>query len=308
MADYSRIGTSVSSYEDILDELVSFLTATGPGAAWVEDASYPNSGHAGELFIATSGATTGYVYLKEETVDSNDVLQAYWVPSSANGYGGSSGPTNHKGAEGCGFFLDFTVYDYYLDVFSDEERCVAVVRGTKKVGDTPALVGSNDTHYQILYLGEYTPGDSTNDTYPMAVLGHYTYLLQANVAPDGYEADFFPEAMCRALSAAGTGVGQHRQGSSPFSVLHGPGFDPPKNSYGSEALAFPQQVFVNFPGSEYAFTLTGMYVTTKDVGLEQDVSIGGADYRSYPTHANVYPLTDGGQAACYLIPKGTDVP
>lgn len=308
MADYSRLGQTMTSYEDILDEFVSFLTASGPGAAWVEDASFTNASNAGEFFIRNAGATAGYFYWKEETVGGNAVLQCYWVPAASNGYGGAAGPTNHKAEEGVAFYCDFTLYDYTLDLYADEERCIAVLKGTKKVGDTPSSIEYPNTYYQIVYFGEYVPGDSSNDTYPMATLGHMGYLLDANTQPDGYEWGFFPEAMCKSLSAAGSGIGLHRNGFPRFDVSRQPDFDPPKNSYGSEAFAFAQEVTIDYPGSEYAFTLTGMYVATKDVGLEQDVSIGGNDYRSYPTHSYVIPVTPTGQAATYLIPKGTDVP
>lgn len=311
MADYNRLGTSVSTYENILDALLSFLTAAGPGPAWVEDASYPNSANAGQLFIRNAGATTGYVAFEEVTVGGNAVLQAFWVPGAANGYGGGTGATAKYSEEGCGFFADFTRYDYVLDQYADEERSIAVLIGTLKTG-LSATKELPETVYQTLYFGEYTPGDSTNDTYPLAVLGDYTYLLGANDIIDGYEGSFFPEAMAKATAAAGTKAkGFHRGGrpGASFEVLYDESFKPPLNSYGGEAFAYQQQVFLRWPGGEYAFSLTGMWLSSADVGLEQDVAIGGADYRSYPSLATVWGSEPqpNGPYSVYLIPKGTAI-
>jgi len=306
MANYYRTGTAVTTYQEIINAMLSFLTAAAPGAAWVEDATYTAAGNPGELFLATSGGTTHYIYLFAETVSGNAVLQCYWLPGAANGYGGGTGPALHETEEGCAFYCDFGNYVYTLHMFADEDRSICALKGKRRAA-APSTLDEPYEYWQILYFGAYTPADSTNDTYPQLVAGSATYAFDANTPPTDYEGRFFPEALTKAVDASDTVRGFHRY-DPDFEVLLGPDFVPPRNSYGSEVLAYLQQGFTRLPGLEYAWTFTGLYVTTQDVGYEQDVTIGGDDYYSVPTLGHITADIDGNTPAAYLIPKGTVVP
>jgi len=304
MADYYKAGAAITSLENIIDGIKAFVTAAAPGPAWVEDASYLNAAHPGEMFMANAGATTMYVYWKIETIGGDDVLRAYW--SDGTGYAGGAGPTTgYWSAPGAEFFINTTDYTYTLFLFADEERLIAVLKGTVKDG---AVLEADeaDVVYQTMYCGEYTSGDPTNDTYPLLIAGNGYYAHGRNTVPTTREYGWFPETMVKTI-----GPSDHRLAARSDVADWQPQFDvdfiPPRNSRGSEAYAYQQACFVYHPGSEEFFALTGMFVTTVDVGLEEDVTIAAATYWSFPGLLNIVPSA-AGYGACYLVPKGTVVP
>lgn len=304
MADYYQTGNAVTTTQDIIDTLLAFLIAVAPGAAWVEDITYTSVANPGELYLATSSATTFYVYLSEETIDTVAVLQCWWDDGA--GYGGGAGPTGHFGVRNAAFYMD-AHYDYVLHIFADEERCIAVLRGTLKNGVVPDEDDVAIT-YQTLYFGGYTSHSAAiDDPYPVVVAGNMGILVGwERVDSDVYEAGFFPEAIVKKVGPNDEVFAHQRP--EGWDVLYDARFRPPRNSRGSEVFAFQQDLHVYALGSEESLSLTGMHLTVTEVGLEQNVAIGGADYYSIPSICKVNPEATGSYGPVYLIPKGTVVP
>lgn len=300
MADYSRTWTSVTSVTDIVEKIRDFLVAAPTGPGWTEDSTWTNASHSGELLIRNDGEIQGYFY----ALASSSKVEFYWLPPTSNGYGSSSGPSNHYSESGIGFLLSTSTKNYSLYSFADADRAVFVLRGQLKPGQVGSFT-STTVDYQIVYMGGYTPGDVTNDDYPIVLLGNGGMLSSAlDSVENGLDWGFFPEAMIKALQPGDTiAHGLHRLGNPRFAVTRQPSWKPVKNSYGSEAFGFQQGIEISWPGAEYAFTLSGMYLTHGDVGAWNEVSIGENSYISVPSNSFVQPLL--GVPSMYLIPKGT---
>lgn len=320
MADYYRTGTTVTTVEDILDALVDFLTSSGPGPGWTEDASYLNSAHAGEMFIRTSGSTNMYLYFTASTVLSKTTLQGWWVPGTSNGYGGGTGPTNHITHQFCGVVLDNTNYVNTLHMFANEDRVVAILKSVLR----PGIIVSNtqDTVFQVIYAGGYTShADSADDTYPLLVASNgYSRLVEPSGAqwntgsfPDTVVKKIGPGNITMAANDFRTFSSGQRVDTQVVRKAKDIDFKVPRNSRGGEAFAYEQELYISFPGAEESLSMTGLYITTPDVGLEQDVTIGVNTYYSFPQLVNCAPAFEypGGPMLygnIYLINKGTVTP
>lgn len=308
MADYYRTGTAVTSLQDVIDEILAFTTAAAPGPGWAEDATYPAAANPGELFLETSGATAFYIYFNDITIGAVTVLQCYRVPGAANGFGGAAGPTNHFTAPGACVYLDTVNYTYVQHSFASEDRAIIAIKGTllEAMGHDITLPAET---YQLLYFGGYTPhAAAADDPYPNIVLSNGA--LAAGLAPSSETEGYFPLCLAKMIGWSGAadlyrfacyiGVG--------WNVLHGRTVVLPRNSRGTESFAYQQDVHVFYPGAEESFSLTGMYVSTKDHGLEQDVTIGIATYYSLPTLLTAHEISPTTEPNVYLVPKGTVVP
>jgi hypothetical protein len=304
MADYYRTGSAVTSRQDIIDEILNFVT-DGAGAAWTEDATFTAGANPGELFLETSGATPMHIYFNSISIGVNDVLQAYWV-AFPGGFGGGLGPTAEFSSPGACFFLDTTRYDYTLDLYADEERCIAVLHALVKEG--VILTTTQSRQCQILYFGEYNPHcDTADDLYPLLIAGNCGTLIGLTL-PEGRESGFFPESLAKKIGPGDlvfTGI--VKRGWEPRFDFD---FVPPRNSRGAEVFALQQDIHVRIGGSEEALSLTGMLITHPDVGWAQDVTIGVDTYRSFQAIVNSVPDPDveGSIGPVYLVPKGTNIP
>ena len=302
MADYYRTGITVASHQDIINNILSFVTASAPGPAWTEDATFPAGSNPGKLFLKSSGTIPQYVYLSTTIVATKSVLQGWRVPSTANGFGGATGPLQHNMVFGAHFILDTTLYDYVQHLFADTDRCIAVLVAIPKAG---VAVPSVESHTQMMYFGQYTPHSGTiNDPYPCIVAGNSAFTI--STPTDGVEFGFFPESIVKTVGPDNNPFG--RQVNNGWKVLHSHTFVPPRNSRGAEAFAYQQDIHIFAPGSEESLSLTGMVLSTKDHGMFKDVTIAAAPYFTVPSLLNHIPSVDQGYGALYLIPKGTLVP
>lgn len=304
MANYFRTGTVVTSVQQIIDEILDVVTASGPGAGWVEDATFTAVGNPGKLFLSTSGGTTFYLYFQAATVASKNVLQAFWVPDSGNGFGGGTGPSDHFTSPGALITLqDTTKYETTMHVFNDEDRAVVVLHATLKSGAVPSAFGQDTNIFQILYFGGVAPhAAAVDDPYPLAILGNGGFFPFPAI--DDSEEGFFPLALLKRVGPNDLQFGNFS--GAGWKPLHSKTFRPPRNSRGAEAFAFQQDVHVFAPGSEESFSLTGLFLSTPDHGVGVDVTIGLDTYFSVPSLVKLTPADIGGSTvgALYLIPKG----
>lgn len=305
MADYHRLNQAITSVQDAIDAIHSFLTTSGPGPAWTEDSTYPKASNAGELFLETSaGSDNLYTYFNgNNTYNSETVLQCYWVPSSSNGWGGSSGPENIHSVKGAFLWVDGTNYTIQMDLFADENRCLVVLKSTPKISGS-VIPGDQESIYQVLYFGAMNShAGSSDDPYPHVVMGNALYTVDS--LPEDQEVGFFPESLAKAIGPNDVRMG--RVEGDGWNILHGPSYNPPRNSRGSEAFTYAQDVHIRFPGSEESFSLVGMSITTPDVGLWQDISIGGTTHYSIPSLLRAVGRVDSTIPKAYLIVKGSSV-
>lgn len=299
MADYYRTGTAITSHQDMIDDILSFLISSGPGPGWVEDATYAAAANAGKLFLQSQGTINNFVYLATTTVSGESVLQGFRAPAAANGFGGGSGPLLHKMVFGAHLKLDTASYDFVQHLFADEDRCVVVLHATAKAG---AAVSGQESFTEILYLGQYTPHSGTvDDPYPCMVAGNAGRMIT-----NGSELGFFPESIVKAVGPNDEIFA--KQAGVNWAPLHDNAFVPPRNSRGSEAFAYQQDIHIFAPGAEESLSLTGMLLSTKDHGLFQDVTIAAAPYFSVPSQFAVDNNASNEYSPLYLIPKGTNIP
>lgn len=298
MADYYRTGTAITSHQDMIDDILSFLISSGPGPGWVEDATFTAAGNAGELFLQSQGTISNFIYLATTTVLGESVLQCWRVPAAANGFGGAAGPLLHNMVVGAHLKLDTAAYDFVQHLFADEDRCIVVLVSTAKAG---VAVPGVESYTEILYFGQYTPHAGTvDDPYPCIVAGNTSRMLL-----NTDEAGFFPESIVKTVGPNDEIFA--RQVGDNWDPLHDRSFVPPRNSRGSEAFAYQQDIHIFAPGSEESFSLTGMVLSTKDHGLFQDVTIAAAPYYTVPSQfATDVNTTE--YSPLYLIPKGTNIP
>jgi len=304
MADYSRTGTSVASLQDIIDTMVSFLTASGPGPTWVQDATFTAASNAGNLFLQTAGATTMYVSFKAITVDSEDILFCHWNPGTSNGYGGGAGPTAARTAFGSSFRMDPVNETYQLHLFADDERCVAVLEGTPKLGTVTAGIRPRSSA-QILYFGEYTPhAGAADDPYPLIIAGNSRYFQADPVT--GLQLGHWPETVFK--TAGPDDKFFDRDEGMGWRKLYGPSFDPPRNSRGSEGFVYQQDIYLDGPGLEESLSLIGCLVGNKDHGIYQTITISANDYLTVPSilYVTPEPGTDT-SGHVYLFPIGVAI-
>ena len=303
MADFHRLNIPVSSIQNIIDAIRSFLTAAGPGPGWVEDASYNSTVNLGELFLeTTAGIDNLYVYFNGlNTVEGQAVLQCYWVPPASNGFGGGGGPQNAVSARGSFVYINSTTRSYTLDLFSDENRCVAVLKSAP-LSNGAGVVPDEESDTQILYFGRMlSHAGGVNDTYPNLVAGNGLYSVLPG--PADREVGFFPESIAKQIGPNNRDFG--RIIGNGWEVSNDHTFDPPRNSRGSEAFAYTQDIYVRYPGSEESFSLYQMVLSTQDIGLEQDVTISGTVHYSIPSLLNIVRRIPGTAQSVYLVVKGT---
>jgi len=305
MADYSRIGTSVSTIQNVIDDILAFVQTTPTGPSWVEDATYTVSGNSGKMFLRTAGGTLAYVYFSTETVETQSVLQTWWVPSTSNGYGGGSGPSGHKTAPGAFLYLDTTKYDYTQTLFADSNRLIVVLKGVLKEGVVPDVT-DEAVQYQVLYLGLYTPHcDASDDTYPLVIAGNAGSILLTMAAPPAEEG-FFPECLVKTVGPNNLLLAIDSPAPGVWEPAMDADYEPVKNSRGSEAFAVRQGVRVRLAGAEESFSFIGLYLSTKDHGFDATVSISSADHRSFPALLRVPDVATSSQAVL-LAPVGTGI-
>ncbi len=302
MSNSFRVNRTVTTLQTVINEILAMAIASGPGPAWVQDATFTAAGNPGNLFLRSSGSTQMFVFFKSVSYHSQTVLQCFWVPATANGFGGSAGPLLHQTAPGCFLYLK-TGYTHVLDLFFSEDRGVVVLRSTREAGGIPE--SGPEVMYQTLYFGKYTShAASGDDTYPLVVTGNAMHAVDAPTA--GEEFGYFPESMVKRVGPGNILLAQERGVAWNVRLDHS--FVPPRNSRGGEAFAYQQDVYVRVPGAEESFSLTDVALSTHDHGLLADITVSAATYYTIPSMLHGVSSEPGSYGALLIVPKGTVVP
>ena len=300
MADFYRLNVAVTSRQDILTAIQSFITTAGPGPGWTVGAYIP----AGELFVEnTAGAGANvYPYFVAPGAPAKTILAGLTTCDGVtSGFVAGTGPDStvlnisEDAVYGLGLHFDDNAGGYMtgargvLHMFGDEDRFIACLR-----------YGQQAT-YQTLYVGLYTPHcDPAHDTCPQIVLGNNPgvfYLMK--------EADFGPEMhplpqVEEWMHAFPLGMLKHdvigdrrffRYPLSRFNPEDAFESNPPRKGRvarndrapGPELLAREQHVQVTEDMRGESLYPYGIYRATDDSNIESIVTIGASGYFIWPT-------------------------
>lgn len=308
--DHNRLSINITSGEDILDAIQSFLTDVGWATPWEEDATFANGANPGHLFMRSAGGSKVYVYFHVV----GDMVHAGIVGTDAGaaGWAGAAAPTASanlnitdalaEGGVGLGWDASDEV-DGKLHLVADEDRLVCLLQ--KSARDI----------WNLLYIGFYHPlAAGATDPDPICVVGN----SHAEVFPSGLPNDpRLPEEDPRLMFPAGVlktdpaglrrrylrAESGHWVGGAVYGIPT-PEQPIPRNdrAVGDEVFSFNQWLTIPESGRGEAFGLSGSAGTNGVLrtanGLKplDTVTIGADNYLVAPM-----ALRPGHNSACALV-------
>lgn len=306
---HHRLNVSVASAQDVIDEILSFVTDAAWATPWTEDPAYQAGANPGNLVLESPGATTMYIQ-----VEVNAGFIHFGITSVNTQWNLGTPPLdteinstrNATGSGRCG--LPAPVEDSILHMVADNDRIICLLENYP--GDV----------WTILYVGLYQPlCAGADDPDPIIAVSNSTaseYSAIDMEANPGYEPLRFPNIVLktdprgfrrRFIQNANGEWSGGSVGTIPDKMCSIPKND---RAAADQAFVFAQWVTVSDPGRGEVASLSGSTGTNGIVratdGLEPlDVVTVGADtYMVAP--ASYQP--GAYDRACFLIgPLGSAI-
>lgn len=310
MPDFYRMNVAVYDRQDVINALLSFLTA-GAGPNWTEDITWTAAGHPGELFLeSTNAAAIGnpvaYYYFYQDPTSPFLLGGLVGCDAVAAGYGAGTGPATTalnitENPYGLGLYFDdsgtLVGGEGMLHMFGNEGRAIVCLRSNQH------------SMYTLLYIGAYTPhcaavddpcsivsignspgcyytieqlsGGSLSQTLPHVQEWQHAFPVGMLKYDDSQIDTLIPTFMRRYIQQGyQPSYGAEKITSNPDRRGY-----VPRNERAApiEVFAYEQYINLTEKSKGEGFTLDGLYRCSDGIDIEDTITIGVNTYFIWPS-------------------------
>lgn len=249
--------TTAANRNAAITAIRDFLTTAAPaGPEWVEDASYLNGDHPGELFIRNS-ANTAYLYF-QSSGSAHIYVSTVGHSAAEAGFGDGTGPSlttmvsAYPQGDGQLYLPDLTDgQSGALHLFADSDRVVVCVESE------PSGV------HTICYAGTYTPlCNVADDANPVAVVSNGSGVSESTTAVDWQyqpRVHNFPNTVIKRGVGGRKAVRFSTGTASPLAAIPSTDTPMPTNdrAAGNQVFTVAQMVLIGTYGAGEGLSLSG---------------------------------------------------